>query len=160
MAYPHAEAHGDGFWNLRGLYILNCLSEGDRFNAASFVEQILSKFELLPDGQFAKSQKKIFTIDTDNCPIDRSQETIKTIRSMNIQIAPHPPYSPDLELSDFFLFDHLKERMIGLEFESPEDLLEWIRATLDNILKPVFEKVFMTWIERLETFIQSNGAYI
>jgi hypothetical protein len=43
---------------------------------------------------------------------------------MNIQIAPHPPYSPDLASSDFLLFGHFKEGMIDLEFKSPEDLLE------------------------------------
>jgi hypothetical protein len=28
-----------------------------------------------------------------------------------LRLAPHPPYSPDLELSDFFLFGYVKERL-------------------------------------------------
>jgi hypothetical protein len=37
------------------------------------------------------------------------------------------------------------DRMIDLEFESPEDRLEWIQATFDGIPKPVLEKVFTAW---------------
>jgi hypothetical protein len=37
--------------------------------------------------------------------------------------------------------------MIGLEFESPEDLLEWIQAPFDNMPKTVIEKVFAAWLE-------------
>jgi hypothetical protein len=76
------------------------------------------------------------------------------------QIALHPPYSPDLAPSNFVLFGYSKEIMIGLEFESPEDLLEWIQATFHGIAKPVLEKVFTTWMERLETCVQRNGGYI
>jgi hypothetical protein len=79
---------------------------------------------------------------------------------MNVQIAPHPPYSPDLMPSHLFLFGDLKERMIGRESESPEDLLEWIQATVSGIANPVLEKVFTNWMERLETCIQSNWAYL
>jgi hypothetical protein len=90
---------------------LNYLPEGDRFNAAYFVEQIRSKFGLFPDLQFAKSRKKGFTIHLDNYP--------------------------DLAPSDFFLFGYLNERMIGFDFGSPENLLEWIQPTFDSITKPV-----------------------
>jgi hypothetical protein len=92
---------------------VNCLREGDRFNAASFVERIISKFDLLWDGQFAKSQKKVFAIHMDNCPVHRS---------MNIQVAPHPPYSLDWVSSDFFVFGYRRKELIGLELKSPEDL--------------------------------------
>jgi hypothetical protein len=50
------------FSNPRGLCILNCFPEGNRFNAAYLVEQILSQFQLPRDIQSVKSQAKIFMI--------------------------------------------------------------------------------------------------
>jgi hypothetical protein len=40
-----------------------------------------------------------------------------------VQLAPHPPYSPDLDPSDFFLFEYPKEKMIRQEFDSQEDMI-------------------------------------
>jgi hypothetical protein len=40
-----------------------------------------------------------------------------------VQLAPHPLYSPDLAASDLFLFEYLKEKMIGHEFDSLKDLI-------------------------------------
>ena len=34
----------------------------------------------------------------------------------------HPPYSPDLAMSDFFLFPKLKAHLAGKRFENDEDL--------------------------------------
>ena len=34
----------------------------------------------------------------------------------------HPPYSPDLAPSDFFLFPKMKEHLVGKRFASDEDL--------------------------------------
>jgi transposase len=38
--------------------------------------------------------------------------------------APHPPYSPDLAPSDFFLFTYAKEHLKGMMFPSYEELLD------------------------------------
>jgi hypothetical protein len=35
------------------------------------------------------------------------------IANILVQLAPHPPSSPDLDPSDFFLFEYPKEKMIG-----------------------------------------------
>jgi hypothetical protein len=54
----------------------------------------------------------------------------------------HPPYSSDLAPSDCFLFESLKEKMLGLEFDPAEDLLHWIRAEFRRIPLVVLENVF------------------
>jgi hypothetical protein len=42
---------------------------------------------------------------------------------MLVHLAPHPLYSPYLAPLDLFLFGYLKEKTLGLEFDSAEDLL-------------------------------------
>jgi len=39
---------------------------------------------------------------------------------LGYELLPHPPYSPDLTLCDYFLFPNLKKSVAGLNFESNE----------------------------------------
>jgi hypothetical protein len=47
--------------------------------------------------------------------------------------APHPPYSPDLAPSDFFLFDYVKGKLTEYRAETPSELLVRIRVILAEI---------------------------
>jgi hypothetical protein len=56
--------------------------------------------------------------------------------------APHPPYSilhtpcsPDLALSDFYLFGYLKRCFTGLSFEDADQFLAAVEGVLDGIEK-------------------------
>jgi hypothetical protein len=49
--------------------------------------------------------------------------------------------------------------MPGLEFDSAEDSLQWIRAEFESIPPAVLEDVFESWINRVEKCIQVNGNY-
>jgi transcriptional regulator with AAA-type ATPase domain len=46
---------------------------------------------------------------------------------------PHPPYSPDLAPSDFYLFGYVKGCFAGHSFESEDALFEAVRGILDGI---------------------------
>jgi hypothetical protein len=45
------------FWNPTGLHVFDCLLEDKSFNAAYFIDHILSKIEKLPDVRAAASEK-------------------------------------------------------------------------------------------------------
>jgi hypothetical protein len=49
--------------------------------------------------------------------------------------APHPPYSPDLAQSDFYLFGYVKECLTGLSFEDADQLLAAVEGTRKGIEK-------------------------
>jgi transposase len=74
--------------------------------------------------------------------------------------APHPPYSPDLAPSDFFLFVYVKRKLMGYHAESPSELLIRIRAILSEIPGERLNAVFLEWMERLRKCIDTNGEYI
>lgn len=45
---------------------------------------------------------------------------VKTVDHLHWELLPHPPYSPDLALSDVHLFTHLKKRLRGQEFHTDD----------------------------------------
>ncbi|XP_035215382.1 histone-lysine N-methyltransferase SETMAR-like [Stegodyphus dumicola] len=50
---------------------------------------------------------------------------------------PHPTYSLDIALSDFYLFSHLQQYLTGAIFHSEQDVLNEIDLFLD-LLPPCF----------------------
>jgi len=60
-----------------------------------------------------KWQNQNLIIHHDNAPAHRSFKVLQFLAKNKMTVIPHPPYSPDLALCDFFLFPKLKLRMRG-----------------------------------------------
>jgi hypothetical protein len=73
---------------------------------------------------------------------------------------PHPPYSPILAPSDFYLFNHLKERLQGQHFEDGDQLFDAIMALTGTIEKVILQRVFLEWMERLRRCIDTNDEWV
>jgi hypothetical protein len=99
------------FWNSTGLYVFDCFPEDSSFNAAYFIDYILSKIEKLPDVRMAASQKQKFIFHMDDSPINCSKDVMERIKAVLLELAHHPLYSPDLAPSDFFLFGYIKQKI-------------------------------------------------
>jgi hypothetical protein len=50
--------------------------------------------------------------------------------------APHPPHSPDLAPSNFFLFGKVKQQLSGCSFDDADDLLAAVQEIVDGFEKP------------------------
>jgi hypothetical protein len=74
-------------------------------------------------------------------------------------LAPHPPCSPDLAPSDFFLFGYVKECLKGMVFTSYEALLDAIGEVVTGIKSETLTAMFEYWMERLEWVSKNNGDY-
>ena len=51
-------------------------------------------------------------------------------KECGFEILPHPPYSPDLTPSDYYLFPKLKYVLRGKRFETNNDVIEAVDAFL------------------------------
>ena len=66
----------------------------------------------------------------DNARPHIEQPTDSELTSYGWKILAHPPYSPDLPLSDYFLFSHLLRYLDGQTFTTKES----IKNALDGFL--------------------------
>jgi len=73
-------------------------------------------------------------------------------------VIPHPPYSPDLDRCDFFLFPKLKLRMKGRRFDTIEEIREESQRVLDTVPKRDFEGCFQAWQKRWDRYIRAKGS--
>ncbi len=71
----------------------------------------------------------------------------------------HAAYSPDLAPSDFWFFDHLKELLRGIRFESVEAIRMEVARALRSILSSKYQKCFKSWKRQMHRCIAAAGEY-
>ena len=74
---------------------------------------------------------------------------------MGIKTVPQPPYSPDLALSDFWLFPKLR----GCSYETIEQMKEAVTKVIDTLTQEDFHGVFQKLLERYNKCIAAGGDY-
>jgi hypothetical protein len=72
---------------------------------------------------------------------------------------PHPPDSPDLAPSDFFLFGYLKAKLLDFQPDTRDALKTAITEAVNGIGKEILLSVFETGIKRAKWVIKHSGEY-
>ncbi|KAF7266605.1 hypothetical protein GWI33_020106 [Rhynchophorus ferrugineus] len=68
-------------------------------------------------------KKKKLLLHQDNASCHKSVNTMAKIHELGFELLPHPPYSPDLPPTDYFLFSDLKRILAGKKFSSNEEVI-------------------------------------
>ena len=95
----------------------------------------------------------------DNARTSQNSLVKDTLEFLGILELQHPPYSPDLSLCDFWLFNNLKSHLSGRDFRTNHQLGSAIFQYLKAIPKEEYKKTFHKWLERLKLCILNKGEY-
>ena len=68
----------------------------------------------------------------DNAPAHTSQVAMTAATECGFEVLPHPPYSPDMAPSDFYLFPKLKSNVRGKQFGSNEGVIAAVNEYLEE----------------------------
>ena len=68
----------------------------------------------------------------DNAPVYMSAKSQAAIQQRGFQQLNHPPYSPDLAPSDYFLFRVMKKFLRGKRFSSDEEVKEAVTTWFEE----------------------------
>ncbi len=79
------------------------------------------------------------------------------LKEEKIKVMAHPPYSPDLAPSDFWLFNCLKCSLDT--YPDATSLARAITKELNSIPIHEYQKTFQKWIERMRLCIEHHGDY-
>jgi hypothetical protein len=86
-------------------------------------------------------------VHLDNCRVHFSKVTEEFFNDNQIVHVPHPPYSPDLVPSDFWLFGRIKTALSGCNFMGPDELVLVINEILGSIPVKELKAVFEGWVK-------------
>jgi hypothetical protein len=114
--------------------------------------------KIFPDERAAHGRRLV--VHMDNVPVHNCEVTTSFLVNHNIVRLQHPPYSPDLAPSDFYLFPAVKEKLKDIEMVNEENLSYRLRELLDDIPIRELNQVLTAWIPRLVDVSKGHGSYI
>lgn len=82
------------------------------------------------------------------------------IQESGFEILEHPPYSPDLAPSDFYLFPRLKEHPRGKKFEDNNEVMAAVEEFSESQSKDFFFKGILGLAKRWTKCIDLLGDYV
>jgi hypothetical protein len=83
----------------------------------------------------------------------------KFLAKHSIPVVPHPPYSPDLALCNFFLFPGLKSTLKRKRFQDVAGIQLNTTWQLQAIPKQTYQTCIEKWKDHWNHCIQSGGSY-
>jgi hypothetical protein len=145
------------FWSVEGFHVIEPLPPNTTCTADFFQKRVI------------KPLNKIFKPKTaghpiwfhcDNCAVHRAKTSHKLLSDYEFVEMPHPPYSPDLAPSDFFLFGTVKERLKGLAAHDAEKTQSSFVDELKVFTQEDLISVMLDWMDRLEECIATEGDLV
>jgi hypothetical protein len=88
------------------------------------------------------------------------KDDARPFRAQTVEGAPPSPYSPDISPSDFSLFGRVKGVLTGQEIPDEVDLLEALTKIFNDISDDELQRVFRSWIGRVQKVIDADGDYL
>jgi transposase len=99
-------------------------------------------------------------VHADNSGRHVSTKVKQSMKDHSLRTAPHPPYSPDLAPSDFFLFGYVKRALQRSKFQSADEVLKAVVRIFNQVPTDGLIATFHEWIKRLQEYIGNDEEYV
>ena len=96
----------------------------------------------------------------DNARPHTSLVTRQKLLELGWDVLPHPPYSPNLAPSDYFLFRSLQNSLNGKNFNNDDDVKSYLVQFFADNNQKFYERGIMMLLERWQMVIAQNGQCI
>lgn len=147
------------FWDQDGVLLTDYLAKGHTITGQYYSQLLIRLREEIKGKRRGLLSKGVFLLH-DNAPAHSSVVACQTARDCGYQILPHPPYSPDLAPSDFFLFPGLKSSLRGRRFGDDNDVIsaadDYFSSKDGGFYRSGIRKVKTRW----EKCITLAGSYV
>ncbi|EZA58510.1 Histone-lysine N-methyltransferase SETMAR, partial [Ooceraea biroi] len=88
-----------------------------------------------------------------------AKKTIKKLSELNIEVLPHPPYSPDISPTDYHLFKHLDGFLTGKVFQEEKRVKDAFHEFIGSRSSDFFKHGIDTLVSRWNKCIEIDGDY-
>ena len=108
----------------------------------------------------ARFGKKEIILHQDSAPAHKSVLAMGKLRDLHYELLEHPPCSPDLAPSDFYLFPKLKLFLAGQRFSSNQEAIADVEGYFADLTKNHYKDGIMALEHRWNKYISLKGDYV
>lgn len=147
------------FWDNEGILWIEYMQKGSTINADVYKETIQNVKVAIRQKRPSNVAQKTLLLH-DNCRVHKAHKVREEINNCGFVELRHPPYSPDLAPSDFYLFPKLKKHLRGRQFSSDEELKETISEFFEGLPKEFFSEGIALLEKRWTKCVSVKGSYV
>lgn len=147
------------FWDCHGVIMIDFLDKGRTITGDYYSTLLTTLRDKIKEKRRGKLSKGVLFLQ-DNAPAHKSHVVMQKIRDLGLELLEHPPYSPDLAPSDYYLFPQLKKSLKGRKFSSNEEVIEAVEVWFAEQEETFFLKGLETLQVRCNKCIQLRGEYV
>lgn len=147
------------FWDTHGIIFIDYLEKGKTINSDYYIALLERLKAEIAQKRPQMARKKVM-FHQDNAPCHKSLKTMAKIHELGFELLPHPPYSPDLAPSDYFLFSDLKRMLAGKKFKTDEEVIAETEAYFEEKPKEYYKDGIEKLKNRWERCIALKGNYV
>ncbi|QQP52895.1 Putative mariner transposase [Caligus rogercresseyi] len=147
------------FWDARGVIHIDYLQKGRTMNG-EYYTSLLDRFnEDLKKKRPHLAKKKVL-FHQDSARVHTCVVSMAKFYELRYELLPHPPYSPDLAPSDYFLFPNLKKWLAGKRFYSNNEIVSQTNTYFEDLEKSYFLEGIKFLEKRWTKCIALKGDYV
>lgn len=147
------------FWDSKGILMIEYTEKGHSITAASYANTLRNLKKAIKEKRRGKLTAGVLLLH-DNAPVHTGRIAKAAVRDCGFEEINHPPYSPDLAPSDYFLFPNLKKDLRGKRFSDDEKLKAAINAHFEDKEEKYFFEGIEKLVSRANKCIELMGDYI
>lgn len=147
------------FWDKDGIIFVDYLEHGKSITGEYYASLLTKLRAKIVESRRGKLTKGVLFLQ-DNAPAHKSLIALQKINEIGFEIVDHPPYSPDLAPSDYYLFPKLKKSLKGRKFTSNEMVIDAVESWFAEQDKTFFSKGLELLFDRCIKCIELKGDYV
>ncbi|KAG6798618.1 teneurin-m isoform X2 [Apis mellifera caucasica] len=114
------------WWDYEGIVYFELLPPNRTINSVVYIEQLTKLNNAVEEKRPELTNRKGVVFHRDDARPHASLVTRQKLLELGWDVSPHPPYSPDLAPSDYFLFRSLQNFSNGKNFNNDDDIESYL----------------------------------
>jgi Transposase. len=145
------------FWDHKGVIMTDYLRKGSK-KTDEYYKNLLKKLrEVIKERREDLVTKGILLL-ADIASLHRVAQTVTW--DCGFESVPHPPYSPDLAPSDFFLFPKMKEHLRAKRFHDDNEVISEVESWFSSKSVDFYKDGIKGLFHRCEKCVAIEGEYV
>lgn len=147
------------FWDYAGILMVDFKEEGTTVNGEHYACLLRRLGSAIAEKRPGKLRRRVLLIH-DNAPVHTAAVAKAAVASCGFEEIPHPPYSPDMAPSDYYLFWDLKKELRGLRFSTDNEVFDAVLGFFDKKTSEYYYSGIAELYKRSEKCIRIKGSYV
>lgn len=148
------------WWDCLGVIYWELLNDGITIDSDRYCQQLDSLTCALKKIRPNLINRKGVILQHDNAKPHTSKMTQQKIRELGYEVLPHPPYSPDIAPSDYYLFRSMAHFLKGKNYQKLDDIKNDLQSFFDQKTPEFYSDGIHSLVDRWQRVVETDGEYL